>query len=65
MDNIILPPLYHITVHKRFETRRDYIEIVPGAFKAIFVHDFQHMNYTPDQFEGYCYYGTGLNFSAN
>jgi hypothetical protein len=65
MNNIILPPLYHIVAYKRFDTWKHYVEIIPGCFKTIFVHEFQRMDYTPDQFDGFCYYITGLNFSAN
>lgn len=65
MDNIITPPLYHITVHKRFDTNGIYIECIKGCFKVIFTHDFQRMDYTPDKYDGYCYYSTGLIFSAS
>jgi hypothetical protein len=66
MNNLILSPLFHITVHKHFtDTNGRYIECCAGCFKAIFVHDFQRMDYTPQRKGNHCTYDTGLNFSAN
>lgn len=65
MNNIILPPLYHITVHKHFDNDGFYVECVKGCFKVIFYHDFQRMDYTPHKKDGYCTFDTGLNYSAN